>query len=99
LTGNVAPSMTGLHVFLGHYGQTIRSDEKGAQVTAFYAGAVSDETARLLFTEHRVGYVMYGPFERAIYDGFRAPIWLKPVYRQGDVEVFEVTQELEASPQ
>ena len=43
LTGNLAPSMTGLRVFLGHYGQTIRGDEKGAQVTAFYTGALSDE--------------------------------------------------------
>jgi hypothetical protein len=94
LTGNVAPSMTGLHVFLGHYGQTIRSDEKGAQVTAFYAGALSDKTARLLFTEHKVRYVVFGPFERAINDSFRAPIWLKLVYDHGDVEVFEVTQDL-----
>jgi hypothetical protein len=93
LTGNVAPSMTGLHVFLGHYGQTISSDEKGAQVTAFYAGALSAEAARLLFTEHKVRYVIYGPFERVINNSFRAPIWLKLAYRQGDVEVFEVTQE------
>jgi hypothetical protein len=93
LTGNVAPSLTGLHVFLGHYGQTIRSEEKGAQVTAFYDGTLNDEAARRLVTEHRVRYVIYGPFERAIYESFRAPIWLKLAYRQGDVEVFEVPQE------
>lgn len=92
LTGSLAPSMTGLRVFLGHYGQTIRSDEKGAQVTAFYSGALTDEAARQLFTEHRVRYVVYGPFERAISDSFAPPSWLKLAYRHGGVEVFEVTQ-------
>ena len=90
LTGNVAPSMTGLRVFLGHYGQTIRSDEKGSQVTAFYAGALTDEEARHLLVEHRVRFVIYGPFERAICDSFSPPIWLKLAYRQGDIEIFEV---------
>lgn len=93
LTGNLAPSMTGLHVFLGHYGQTIRSDEKGVQVTAFYAGTLGD-AGRKLFMEHRVRYVIYGQFERAISDSFIPPIWLKLAYRYGDVDVFEVTQEL-----
>ena len=98
LTGNLAPSMTGLHVFLGHYGQTIRSDEKGAQVTAFYTGALSDEAARQLFSEHRVRFVVYGPFERAISDSVAAPTWLKLAYRNGGVEVFEVTQEHGSGP-
>lgn len=98
LTGSLAPSMTGLHVFLGHYGQTIRSDEKGAQVTAFYAGTMNDEVARELFIEHRVRYVVYGPFERAVSDSFATPSWLKLAYRHGDVEVFEVTQEHGTGP-
>lgn len=90
LTGNVFPSQTGLRVFLGHYGQTIRSDEKGALVTSFYSGTMSEEAARRLFTEHRVRYVIYGPFERGDYESFRPPVWLRLAYRQGDVEVFEV---------
>ncbi|MEK6284606.1 MAG: hypothetical protein AABO57_02585 [Acidobacteriota bacterium] len=93
-TGSLAPSMTGLHVFLGHYGQTIHSDEKGAQVTAFYGGTMNDEVARELFMEHRVRHVVYGPFEREISDSFAPPSWLKLAYRHGDVEIFEVTQEL-----
>jgi hypothetical protein len=90
LTGSLAPSMTGLRVFLGHYGQTINSDEKGAQVTAFYTGAISDETARQLFREHRVRYVVYGEFERAVSNSFVPPPWLTLAYRAGGVEVFEV---------
>ena len=92
LTGNVAPSMTGLRVFLGHYAQTLRSDEKGAQVTAFYSNAMTDETAKKLLADHRVLYVIYGHFERAISSAFAPPDWLKLVYRAGDVEVFEVAE-------
>lgn len=92
LTGNVAPSMTGLRVFLGHYAQTLRSDEKGAQVTAFYTNAMTDETARKLFSEHRVRYVIYGQFEREISSTFAPPGWLRLAHRDGDVLVFEVTE-------
>ena len=93
LTGNLAPSMTGLRVFLGHYGQTINADEKGAQVTAFYTGAMDDAFARQLFAKNGVRYVIYGPFERASYDAFVPPRWLTLVRRFGDVDVFEVNQE------
>jgi len=92
LTGNVAPSMTGLRVFLGHYAQTLHSDEKGAQVTAFYTGAMTDEAARKLFAAHRVRYVVYGQFEREISSGFAPPNWLKLAYRNSDVEIFEVNE-------
>jgi hypothetical protein len=90
MTGNLAPSMTGLRVYLGHYGQTINSDEKGARVAAFFTGAMSDEDAHRLFHEQRVSYVVYGEFERAISRKFVPPAWLSLAFRAGDVEVFEV---------
>jgi hypothetical protein len=92
LTGNVAPSITGSPVFLGHYAQTLRSDEKGGQVTGFYTNAMGDGAARKLFAEHRVGYIIYGPFERSISARFVPPGWLKLVYGEGDVNIFEVTE-------
>jgi hypothetical protein len=92
LTGNVAPSMTGFRVFLGHYAQTLKSDEKGAQTTAFYSNAMNDETARKLFEEHRVRYVIYGPFERTVSSSFVPPAWLSIAYNAGGVSVFEVRQ-------
>ncbi len=91
-TGNLAPSMTGLRVFLGHYAQTLRSDQKGAQVAAFYANNMTSEGARELFAAHRVRYVIYGQFEREISSAFAPPDWLKLAYRSGDVEIFEVTE-------
>jgi len=90
LTGNIAPSMTGSRVFLGHYGQTINSDEKGAQVTAIYTGAMDDARARELFAKNGVRYVIYGPFERASYQAFVPPQWLGLLRRFGEVELFEV---------
>jgi hypothetical protein len=99
LTGNVAPSMTGLRVFLGHYAQTLQSDEKGGQVTAFYTNAMSDQVARKLFAEHRVRYVIYGPFERESSSTFVAPEWLRIIHRAGDVELFSVSEEKGTQPQ
>jgi len=93
LTGNIAPSMTGLRVFLGHYGQTIRSDDKGAQVTAFYTSGLNDTEARQLFADQQVRYVIYGPFERAISKDFTPPSWLKLAHNSGDVEIYEVTDQ------
>ncbi|MFY9573348.1 MAG: hypothetical protein WAV20_18270 [Blastocatellia bacterium] len=90
LTGNIAPSATGLRVFLGHYGQTINSDEKGAEVTDFYTEALGERATRQLFAAHRVRFVIFGPFERAMFPGFAPPRCLRPAYRQGDVEIFEV---------
>ena len=90
VTGNMAPSRTGLRVFFGHYAQTIESDSKAEQVTAFYSNAMSEDSKRRLFEEHQVTYVIYGPFERRISKEFVPPQWLALVHRAGEVEVFEV---------
>lgn len=90
LTGNLAPSMTGLRVFLGHYGQTIDADDKSAQVTAFYTGALDETVARQLFAANDVRYVIYGPYERASYGLFAPPRWLRLAGRFGDADVYEV---------
>lgn len=90
VTGNMAPSRTGLRVFFGHYAQTIESDRKAEQVTAFYSNAMSEEAKRRLFEAHHVSYVIYGPFEQRISKEFVPPPWLALVHRAGEVEVFEV---------
>jgi hypothetical protein len=92
-TGNLAPSMTGLRVYLGHYGQTLRSGEKSEEVRAFYANGMTDEEARSLLVGQRVSYVIYGPFERAISEEFIAPAWLTLAMRVGDVEIFRVNED------
>ena len=98
LTGNIAPSVTGRGVFLGHYAQTRHSAEKGPLVSAFFNNTMSEEAARRLFNEHRVRYVIYGQYERAISSAFDPPGWLRLVSRYGDVLVFEVSQESDGEP-
>jgi hypothetical protein len=93
MTGNLAPAMTGLRVYVGHYGQTLRSGEKSEEARAFYANGMTDDEARRLLVGGRVSYVIYGPFERAISDDFKAPAWLTLVERVGDVEIFRVNED------
>jgi hypothetical protein len=92
MTGNIAPSMTGLRVFLGHYNLTLNSREKGEQVAAFYSGRLADESARRLIADERVKYVIYGPFEREISASFVAPGWLSLVWSASDVQVYRVNE-------
>ncbi|HVG18534.1 MAG TPA: hypothetical protein VNI02_05735 [Blastocatellia bacterium] len=97
MTGNIAPSMTGLRVYVGHYGQTLSSGEKSEEVTAFYTNGMTDEAARRLLAGPRVSYVIYGPFERAISDGFVPPAWLALARRVGSVEIFRVIEDGKAA--
>jgi hypothetical protein len=92
MTGNIAPSMTGLRVFLGHYNLTLNSGEKSEQVAAFYSGRLASESARRLLTDSRVKYVIYGPFEREISASFIAPDWLSLVWSASDVQVYRVNE-------
>ncbi|MFP5260786.1 MAG: hypothetical protein ACLGJB_02630 [Blastocatellia bacterium] len=92
-TGNIAPSMTGLRVYVGHYGQTIDSGEKEEEVRTFYTNAMTGDAARRLLEGGRVAYVIYGPFERAISDDFIAPDCLTLARRVGDVEIFRVIKD------
>jgi len=87
-TGNIAPSVTGLRVYLGHYGQTMNSSEKGEQIGAFYRGEMNDVDARSLFASNNIVFVVYGPFEREIAGNFRPPAWLSLAKSFGDVQVF-----------
>ena len=93
MTGNIAPSITGLRVYLGHYGQTIKSAEKEQEVRAFYTNSLTDEEARGLLVSQRESYVIYGPFERAISQDFIAASWLVSVHHVGDVEIFRVVED------
>jgi len=83
-----------MRVFLGHYAQTLRSDEKGPVVSAYYSNAANNDEMRKLFAEHRVRYVFYGPFEKKISDAFVPAPWLRLSHRVGDVMIFEVTEQI-----
>lgn len=93
LTGNIAPSITGLRVYLGHYGQTLQSDEKGKRVTALYRGDLSGDAACSTFEQNGVSFVVYGPFEHATSERFDPPPCVKLIRSFGEVHLFKVSLE------
>lgn len=93
LTGNIAPSVTGLRVYLGHYGQTLHSDEKGENVTAVYRGDLSDDAACSILRQNRVSYLIYGPFEQATSERFDPLPCVKLIRSFGEVHLFKIALE------
>lgn len=93
LTGNIGPSINGLRVYLGHYGQTLQSDQKGESVSALYRGEMSDDKACSMFERHGVRYVVYGPFEQKTSERFDPPRCVKLIRSFGEVDVFMVALE------
>jgi hypothetical protein len=91
MTGNIAPSISGVAVFLGHYDQTLNSDRKTRQVEAFYEGKLSSQQMANFLAENRIGYCLYGPFERRISPTFEAPPGMVLVYKSGTVEIYMKT--------
>jgi hypothetical protein len=89
-TGNMAPSLSGLRVYIGHYDLTVHCRDKRDQVEAFYTGRMAGVEARDLLVTNRTTYCLYGPFEREIAPEFSPPDCLAPVYNAGDVQLFKV---------
>jgi len=89
-TGNMAPSLSGSRVYIGHYDLTVHCRDKQDQVEAFYTGRMSSEEAQDLLVVNHATYCLYGPFEREIAPEFSPPDCLAPVYNAGDVQLFKV---------
>ncbi|HMG35129.1 MAG TPA: hypothetical protein VKM94_14410 [Blastocatellia bacterium] len=89
LTGNLLPGLIGRHVFLGHYGQTMHSREKGEQINRFYSGQASEAEVETLFEVNRVRYVIAGPFEDAS-EAATARSSMTLVHTVGNVRVYAV---------
>jgi len=92
-TGNIAPALSGMRVYAGHYDLTLRCKEKQDQVEALYAGRISGQEARNLLASNGAAYCIYGPFEREIASEFSPPDCLVPVHNAGDVQLFKVLTE------
>jgi hypothetical protein len=89
-TGNMAPSLSGSRVYIGHYDLTVHCRDKQDQVEDFYTGRMSGAEARNLLVANHASYCLYGPFEREIAPEFSPPDCLAPVYNAGDVQLFKV---------
>jgi len=65
-TGNHVPRFTGKPTVVGSRGQTGNFDRVHGSTEAFYRGDMSDERMASFLDEHRVGWVVIGPYESAI---------------------------------
>jgi hypothetical protein len=64
--GNLIPGRIGHRVVLGHWMETIDSEEKSTAVTRFFATDTSDEERVAMLEKYDVAYLFYGPDEQAL---------------------------------
>jgi hypothetical protein len=89
-TSNYLPTRMSARVFAGHGPETIHSDAKRDMQRQFFAGR-DDVFQRKLLSEYGVGYVFYGPAERALGDFSPGDVpYLQQVYENDGVRIFEV---------
>jgi hypothetical protein len=89
--GNYLPTVADVRVFVGHGPETVRSDEKQAQVETFFKANTEDGWRRSLLADFGVDYLYYGPAEQALggYLPETAP-YLEQVYHNGPVKIYRV---------
>jgi len=84
--GLFIPARTGLRVIYGHPFETVNAQEEEQAVEDFFGGA-SAPAERLAFLDRRgVGFVFYGPRERAL-GTLPSLSRLHPIYQAGQVTV------------
>jgi hypothetical protein len=89
--GNIIPARIGRRVVWGHWDKTAFYADKKADVATFFDADTSDKNRSVILRRYSVGYVLYGPSERAL-GGFEpdTAAFLQPVFRSGEVTVFKV---------
>jgi len=90
-TGNYLPVRVVARLFLGHGLETVDAQEKEVLLAHFFDAATDDAWRRHLLAQYGVGYVFWGPAERALggFDAGHVP-YLKQLYSAGGYTVFEV---------
>ncbi|MCA1595074.1 MAG: hypothetical protein LC772_01400 [Chloroflexi bacterium] len=64
--GNIIPAVTGRRVYVGHWGETARFDEKWQQARDFFRGAMPANTASAFLRSNRIRYVYEGSAETSL---------------------------------
>jgi uncharacterized membrane protein len=82
------PVWAGARVIAGHPDHTVRAAEKEAVLAQFYAATTTGAEQRAIVAHYGAAFVWYGPRERAAgAPPSLAPDW-RPVFAQGDVEIY-----------
>ena len=90
-TGRYIPLLADCYAFLGHWAQTVGFYEKRIAVNRFFDASTDDGFRQEVLREYKVGYVLYGPAERAL--GSYTPEgsnFLIPVFSAPQTKVYEV---------
>lgn len=85
---NLLPSLTGKHVYFGHYIQTPHAEDRIKDVTIFYEGHATNVEAYKFLNTNKINYVVYGSEEKKM-GKFNYP-FLKPLYKSTEATLYEV---------
>lgn len=83
------PAWAGQRVVYGHPCETIRADERRAQVMAFWTGEMSPDEKNRFLTSNHVSYVLLGPREEVL-GGLLAMEWGNLVFESQDTRVYKL---------
>lgn len=92
-TGNYIASHSGNLVWIGHWAETVKWQEKSQIVEKFYADDAADDWRQQLLESANVHYVWHGDQERQLggFEPSQAP-YLRPIYEDGDVTIYLVNK-------
>lgn len=91
ITGNHIGAYAGKFVYIGHGSQTVRFyQEKQPRTIEFYQGRMNEEAAKNFLRENRIEYVFFGPEEKTYGEYPSQANFLKPIFRNEEVTVYQV---------
>ena len=65
-TGGMIPGLSGRRTFVGHWAETLRSEEKIEELVRFFAAGGTDEERLAFFRRRGITHVFLGPSERRL---------------------------------
>ena len=90
--GNYIPRMSGNKVFIGHWAQTIKFEQKIEIVNNFFNQ--DNEYRKSILKEYNIKYLYYGKDEKSLGnfnpDSAESKDYLKKVFENNEVKVYEV---------
>jgi hypothetical protein len=89
--GSYLPGQTGCKVYIGHWAETLHFRRKVKNLMIFLNAETPDGWRRQLIREHRLGYLLFGPFERALATWKPEDSELAiPAFRSGEVSIYRL---------
>lgn len=90
-SGSLLPSLTNLHVYIGHDQETIYYEEKSGRLAEFWNNKYEDQAALEFFKKYGISYILYSDTDRK-YFAYQAEQkqYLAKVWQQGQLEIYKV---------